>query len=291
VKFEFIRAEKVHYPVAVLCDVLEVSRSGYYAWRDRPPSARATRHAALSVSVKAVHARSRGVYGSPRVHAELQAQGTVVSQKTVAKAMKAEGIRGRRKRRFKNTTNSNHGQPVSPNLLKRDFTADAPNKVWVTDVTAIDTWEGCLYLAVILDLFSRRAVAWATSASNDTALALDALQQAVSLRKPPPGLVHHSDRGSPYASEDYRAALRASGIIQSMSRKGNCLDNAVAESFFATLRAELLDHESYPTHAAARRSLSQYIDPFYNLERRHSFLGYINPIESELRFTIRREAA
>jgi transposase InsO family protein len=290
-RFEFIRVEKGNFPVSILCCVLEVSRSGFYAWIRRPAAPRDVKQAELTVRVKAAHERSRGTYGSPRVHRELQAQGVVVSLKTVAKSMRNAGIQGRSKRRFKRTTDSRHADPIAPNVLARHFDASAPNQVWVTDVTAIATSEGWLYLAVMLDLYARRVVAWATSANNDTSLALEALSKATRGRKPHRGLLHHSDRGSPYASAAYRKALDDQGIVQSMSRKGDCWDNAVAESFFATLRAELVDHVTYPTHAAARRSLADYIDAFYNLERRHSSIGYINPVEHELRFAIQLKAA
>lgn len=290
-RFEFIRAEKDNFPVSVLCCTLQVSRSGFYAWSRRPFARQTLKRAELTAQVKTVHERSRGTYGSPRVHRELRARGVVVSRKTVAKSMREAGIQGRKKRRFKRTTDSRHTLPIAPNLLARNFEVSAPNQVWVTDVTAISTWEGWLYLAVIVDLYARRVVGWATSASNDTSLALDALRSAVSHRNPPRGLLHHSDRGSPYASEAYRKALANHGILQSMSRKGDCWDNAVAESFFATLRAELIDHVTYATHATARRSLADYINCFYNIERRHSSLGYINPIEFELCFAVQQIAA
>ena len=196
--------------------------------------------------------------------------------------MRENGIRARQKRRFRRTTDSNHSQPVAPNLLQRNFIVAASNQAWVTDVTYVSTADGWLYLAAILDLFSRRVVGWAASAFNDTDLALAALNSALANRTPDPGLLHHSDRGSPYASQDYRCALRARGIVASMSGRGDCWDNAVAESFFGTLKAELVDHERYTSRAAARVSISDYID-FYNLQRRHSFLGYVSPVEFELK--------
>ena len=290
-RFEFIRAEKGHYPVRLLCSTLDVSRSGYYAWRERGPSARARADAQLAAHVVAVHTRSRRTYGSPRVHAELRAHGVRVGRKRVERLMREHGIVARRKRRFRHTTDSKHSQPIAPNLLARRFEATAPNRVWVTDVTAIWTQEGWGYLAAILDLFSRRVVGWTMSASNDTALALDALYAALGERTPTSGLLHHSDRGSPYASDEYRAALAQRGIVASMSRKGDCWDNAVAESFFATLRAELVDHEQYATRAEAKNSIGDYVDNFYNVERRHSHLAYINPIEFELRFQLTEKAA
>lgn len=283
VKFAFILVEKALYPITVLCNVLGVSPSGFHAWRARPAAPRVRGDAVLAAQVTAVHNRSRKTYGSPRVHAELRAKGVCVGRKRVERLMRENGPEGRRKRRFRKTTDSKHPHPIAPNVVARDFKAAAPNKTWVTDVTAIWTLEGWLYLAAVLDLFSRRVVAWAASTTNDTALALHALQKGLNSRRPDWGLVHHSDRGSPYASAAYRTALDHHGITASMSRKGDCWDNAVAESFFATLRAELVDHQRYVTHEAATASIGDYIDNFYNVERRHSFLDYLNPIEFELR--------
>ncbi|XXV26169.1 IS3 family transposase [Sorangium sp. So ce1389] len=205
--------------------------------------------------------------------------------------MRAERLAARSKRRFRRTTNSRHKGPIAPNVIERQFDAQAPNQVWVTDVTYIPTDEGWLYLAVMLDLFSRRVVGWAASATSDCALALAALTPALRARRPAPGLVHHSDRGSPYASDDYRGVLGAHGLIPSMSRAGNCWDNAVAESFFATLKAELVEHERHPTRAAAITSIGDYIENFYNLKRRHSRLAYMSPIEFELKTYVTAFAA
>ena len=212
-RFAFVTAEKASWPVEVLCETLKVSRSGYYAWSKRRTPARTKADAALKAQITAVHAKSRSTYGSPRVHAELRSKGLSVSRKRVERLMREEGIKARQKRRFRRTTDSNHTHPIAPNVLEREFTAEAPNKVWVTDVTYIATDEGWLYLAAILDLFSRRVIGWATSATNDRLLALDALDRALRARKPRPGLLHHSDRGSPYASEDYREALRRRGLV------------------------------------------------------------------------------
>lgn len=289
-KFAFI-AQQVAFPVGPVCRVLGVTRSGYYAWKKRPKPAREKADAQLAASVASVHERSRKTYGSPRVHAELRARGVRVGRKRVERLMRENGLQGRRKRRFRRTTDSRHNGPIAPNVVARDFHADEPNRVWVTDVTAIATAEGWLFLAAILDLYSRRVVGWATSANNDTILALDALQAALRARRPRPGLVHHSDRGSPYASDDYRAQLRTHRLRRSMSRKGDCWDNAVAESFFATLRAELVDDERYATRAAATKSIGDYIDNFYNVQRRHSYLGYLNPIEFELRSKVHQQVA
>lgn len=282
-KFDFIASKEVAFPVAVMCEVLEVSTSGYYASKKRPPPKRVAEDARLAAEVAAAHKGSRGVYGSPRVHRELRAKGVRVGKKRIERLMRDKGLRGRRKRRFVHTTDSRHEHPIAPNLLERDFHASAPNEAWVGDVTYIPTATGWLFLAVLLDLFSRRVVGWATSEKNDTALALAALQQAVHTRRPPRGLVHHTDRGSPYASDDYRAALAAAGVVASMSRAGDCYDNAVAESFFASLKSEWLDHEDFATQAAAHGSVTEYVDGFYNGTRRHSYLGYASPIEFELK--------
>jgi transposase InsO family protein len=286
-----VDAEKAHFPIEVLCETLEVSRSGFYAWRKRPPPTRAKVDAQLAVEIVATHKRSRSTYGSPRVHAELHAKGVRVSEKRVARLMRQNGLRARQKRRFRRTTDSNHAQPIAPNVLERQFEPQAPNQAWATDVTYIHTAEGWLYLAVLLDLFSRRVIGWAASDTNDRALALQALDRGLRARRPGAGLVHHSDRGSPYASDDYRSLLREHGIVASMSRTGDCWDNAVAESFFATLKAEHVEHQRYPTRAAAIISIGDYIDNFYNPQRRHSHLGYINPIEYELKAHVAALAA
>lgn len=291
-KFALIEAEKAAFPVTVLCEVLEVSRSGFYAWQARPPSARATEDARLKEQVRAIHAKSQKRYGSPRVHRVLRRKGIRVSPKRVARVMREEGIEGLRKRRYKVTTNSKHGSPIAPNLLERDFEPEGPNKSWAGDVTAIATGEGWVYLAVLLDLFSRRVVGWAMSPSNDTNLALDALRSAVKCRRTLlTGLVHHTDRGSPYASAEYRAALESLAIVQSMSRKGDCWDNAVSESFFASLRAELVDHETYSTARAAEGAIGEFIDRFYNFERLHSHNDFLSPVEFELNLQLSQIAS
>lgn len=290
-KYAFIAVEKAFFPVIVLCDVLEVSRSGFYAFSKRPAPRRKAADAQLGVEIVAIHRRSRGTYGSPRVHAELRAKGFSVSKKRVERLMRESGVEARRKRRFRRTTDSKHAMPIAPNLLSRHFTTNAPNKAWVTDVTYIATGEGWLYLAAMLDLFSRRVVGYAMSDQNDRFLALDALGHALRARRPRRGLLHHSDRGSPYASDDYRAVLRNRGIVASMSRTGDCWDNAVAESFFATLKTELTDAMNYPTRAAAIASITDYIETFYNDARRHSHLGYVSPVEFELRTQVKAFAA
>jgi putative transposase len=282
--FELVDAEKANYPVTVLCDVLGVSRSGFYARKMRTPSDRSKADAVLAVQIAATHKKSRKRYGSPRVHRALRRRGVRVGKKRIERLMREKGLVGRRKRPFRRTTDSNHANPIAPNVLARDFEPTSPNRVWAGDVTYIATAEGWSYLAVLLDLYSRRVVGWAMSASNDTALALAALERAVNSRhRVAPGLVHHTDRGSPYASDDYRTALITRGMIASMSRKGDCWDNAVAESFFATLRAELVDDERYTSREAAETSIGDYIDSFYNVERLHSHLDYVSPIEFELK--------
>jgi len=283
VKFVFIAAEKALYPVRLLCSVLEVSRSGFYAWVDRPMPPKATSDARLVLEIRAALVRGRGAYGSPRIHRELRARGIRVGKKRIERLMRENGLVARQKRRFVHTTDSRHEHPIAPNLLDRHFDPKAANEVWAGDVTYIATGEGWLYLAVLLDLFSRRVVGWATSAVNDRQLALDALGHAVRSRRPAPGLVHHTDRGSPYASDEYRQALVGRGIVASMSRTGDCYDNAVAESFFATLKAEHVDHEDFATRALGTASIGDYVESFYNAARRHSHLGYVSPIEFELR--------
>jgi transposase InsO family protein len=284
VKFAFIDAEKARWPVELQCELFGVSRSGFYAWKGRPEARRTQEDAELVVEIKAASKVGRGNYGSPRVHRELRANGRRISRKRVERLMRQEGIVARRKRRFRKTTDSNHKHPIAPNVLARNFEVELPDRAWVTDVTYVWTHEGWLHLAVILDLFSRQVVAWAASANNDRALAVGALDRATCSRAPAQGLIHHSDRGSVYASSDYGDALTAIGAVKSMSRKGDCWDNAVAESFFATIKGEMIDHEDYPTRAAAIGAIGDYIDRFYNPCRRHSAIDYVSPIESELKF-------
>jgi transposase InsO family protein len=292
VKFAFIQAEKAHYPVVVLCAVLGVSRSGFYAWQRRPPSARSRGDARLGAEIAATYARSQKRYGSPRIHRALRKRGLRVGKKRVARLMRETSLIARAKRRFRRTTDSRHTHPIAPNLLARNFTCDAPNQTWVGDVTYIATRTGWAYLAVILDLFSRRVVGWAIRDTNDTELALTALRHAVQTRGGvPKGLVHHTDRGSPYASDDYRRALGDFGMRASMSRKGDCWDNAVAESFFATLRAELVRGHVYRSLEAAEDAIGLYIESFYNLERLHSTLDYVSPVEFELKAQVAAFAA
>jgi putative transposase len=291
VRFAFIDEEKAKWPIEVLCEVLGVSRSGFYAWRERPPSPRTLDDERLVTDIKAAHKIGRGAYGSPRVVRELRKQGRRVGKKRVERLMRREGIVAKKRKKFCITTDSRHADPIAPNILHRDFAFALPNAAWVTDVTYVSTHEGWLYLAVILDLCSRRVVGWAASGNNDRQLALDALARATSTRKPTAGLIHHSDRGSVYASGDYRDALDDMGATPSMSRKGDCWDNAVAESFFATIKGEMVDHEDFQTRAEATAAIADYIDAFYNVTRMHSTIGYVSPIEFELKLQSKREAA
>ena len=280
-RFGFIQTEKAMYPVRMLCRTLAVSSAGFYAWCRRGLSLRAREDAALKVEIRAAHAASGKTYGSPRIYVDLKADDHRVGRKRVARLMREEGIEGQRKRRFRVTTDSKHSHPVAPNELQRNFTAPAPNKVWVTDITYIWTREGWLYLAAILDLYSRRVVGWSMDSCIDRSLALDALSMALKTRRPEPGLLHHSDRGVQYASTDYQDQLRKHGMICSMSRKGDCWDNAVAESFFSTLKAELVHRTDYVSRNQAHASVFEYIEAFYNGRRRHSALGYVSPVEHE----------
>lgn len=265
-----------------MCKVLEVSRSGYYAWRKRPASAAARRRERLTVMIKAIHAESRRNYGSPRVYEELKARGQRCNVKTVAKIMRKNDIFARRRRKFKATTDSNHNLPVAENLLNRRFTATSPNRVWLSDITYIPTMEGWLYLATVQDLFSRKIVGWSMNERMTRQLAIDALEMAVDRRRPEPGLLCHSDRGSQYASDDYQTVMARHGMICSMSRKGNCWDNAIMESFYSTLKTELIYQETFRTRENARKAIFEFIEIFYNQIRRHSSLGYLSPADYEL---------
>lgn len=240
-RYALISENRVAYPVAVLCRVMTVSRAGCYAYLDEPETARARRDAGLAKKARAIFEEHKGRYDSPRACRDLRRRGDIVSGKKVGQVMRDEGLVARRKPRRRATTDSKHDDPIAPNLLERNLTADGPNEAWATDVTAVWTVAGWLFLAAIIDLFSRRVVGWATSASNDRALALDELGGALLARRPPPGLLHHSDRGRPYASADYQRALDRAGIVQSMSGKGDCWDDAVSESSFATIKSEALN--------------------------------------------------
>jgi transposase InsO family protein len=265
-----------------MCDVLEVSRSGYHAWRTRPASRRSQQRELLLAEIEDIHLKRRKVYGSPRVHAELTARGWRCNVKTVAKLMQTHGIQAQSAKKFKVTTDSRHGWPVAQNVLHRNFEAEGADQVWLSDITYVwTTREGWLYLAAVEDLYSRKVVGWSMSNRMTSRLVRDALEMAIGRRFPGEGLLHHSDRGSQYASEDYQRLLGKHGIRCSMSRKGDCYDNAPMESFFATLKKELIHREQYETRAAARQSIFEYIELFYNRVRRHSALGYKSPAEFE----------
>ena len=282
-RFAFIAAEKAALPVRLLCRTLQVSRAGFYAWQARPPAPRTRADERLGLEIAAIHAETRQRYGSPRIHAELGERGCRTGRKRVARLMRVRGLAARRRRRFRVTTQSRHPFPIAPNVLARQFERTGPDQAWVTDITYIPTGEGWLYLAVILDLCSRFAVGWAMNERITDDLTLDALGMALARRRPPQGLLHHSDRGSQYASGDYQRALAQHGIVCSMSRRGDCWDNAVAESFFATLKVELVHDATWATRTAARSELFDYLEVFYNGQRRHSALGYLSPRAFERR--------
>ena len=283
-RFSFIKAEKAQHDVALLCEVLQVSRQGYYAWLHRKPCRRHDRDEELRQHIHLAFAASGARYGAPRIHQALAAEGESTSRKRVARIMRQEGIMVGRRRRFVCTTDSRHGFRIAPNLVARNFKPAEPNRVWATDITYIQTQTGWLYLAVVLDLFSRKVIGWSMQPYQDRRLTLAALEMAIAARRPAPGaLVHHSDRGVQYACDDYRSALIDAEITPSMSRTGDCWDNAVVESFFSTLKNELVYRTTFANHDAARTSLFQYIEGFYNRRRLHSSLGYLSPQEYERR--------
>jgi transposase InsO family protein len=280
--YELIHAERENIPVARSCRVLGVSRSGYYQWRHAEPSTRTIDDAELAAEVTEVFHEHRGRYGAPRVrHALRRRHGPRPSKKRVARVMRVLGLRGHTPRRFRTTTDSRHTKRIAPNLLERDFDAPAPNQVLAGDITYIATSDGWLYLAVLLDLYSRRVVGWAMSDRIDTELALSALRMAASTRPLEPDWIHHTDRDCRYGSDDYLAALKQLGARPSMSRKADCWDNAVSESFFATLEKELLALQPLQNRSKTRQQVADYIDSYYNLVRLHSHLGYVSPIEFE----------
>jgi putative transposase len=279
--FRFIDTNREHWPVRLLCETLEVSTAGYYAWRQRPISAGEQHRAALVVEIRAIHAEVKARYGSPRIHAELVARGRACCVNTVAKLMRDEGIAAKTARKFRCTTDSDHDLPVADNLLDRQFNPSEANEVWVADITYIPTREGWLYLAAVEDLYSRRVVGWSIADHLESRLVVDALELAVQRRLPDEGLLAHSDRGNQYASEHYQLLLAKHGIACSMSRKADCWDNAPMESFFASLKKELVHDADFATRAEARAALVEYIEVFYNNQRRHSSLGYVSPAEYE----------
>jgi putative transposase len=279
-RFRCIAVEKAHHPVAVLCRVLEVSTSGFDAWMKRPPSDRARADRALTARIRSVHQASRGTYGAPRVHAELRAQGTPVARKRIARLMRTAGLAGCRPRRFVRTTVADRAA-AAPDLVQRQFTAAAPDQVWLTDITYVPTNDGWLYLAAILDAYSRRVVGWSLADHLRTDLVLGALAMALQARQPAPGLIHHSDRGCQYTAAAYTTVLAAHGLRQSLGQPGTCWDNAVAESFFATLKTELVHRQRWTTRQQAKTAIFEYLEVFYNRQRRHSSLGYQSPAEFE----------
>jgi len=284
-RYAFIEAHRLLWRLPNMCRAMEVSKSGYFAWRDGREAPRRSRDRALSVHIQAIHLQSRKTYGSPRIHHELHEQGMAVGKKRVARLMKSAGIAVLPLRRFVTTTDSDHDQPIAPNLLEQDFTALSPNQRWVTDSTYIPTGEGWLYLAAIMDLHSRRIVGWAMEPTMHRSLVLKALDMAIAARRPGAGLIHHSDRGSQYASEDYRNALTAHGMIASMSRRGCCYDNAAAVSFWHTLKNELIHRSHFQTRSEAKQAIFEYIEVFYNRVRRHTSIGNLSPVDFELQRT------
>jgi putative transposase len=290
VRYAAIAAGAGEFSVARMCHALDVAPSGYYAWRRRPVSERAKRDQILTAHIRAAFKASKSRYGSPRVHAELHAQHGV-SRKRVARLMRADGLRARPRRRYVVTTQSRHKHPIAPNLVARQFEVTSPNQVWVSDLTYLRTLTGFVYLAVVLDLYSRRVVGWKLSDDADAGVVVEALRRALAVRPAPAGMIHHSDRGVHYACGEYRKMLDAHGITCSMSRKGDCWDNAVAESFFSTLFFELeRDARWYDVHDVDR-DLVEYIDGFYNPTRRHSHNRYLSPVDFERRLHQEEKAA
>jgi len=264
-----------------MCSTLEVSRAGFYAWLRGGESNRSRENRRLTELIRAEHERSRGIYGSPRIHAVLKSRGEACSLNRIERLMRRAGIRSKIRRKFRKTTNSKHSHPVAANLLDQDFSTRAPNQVWVSDITYIWTDEGWLYLASTMDLYSRMVVGWSMSATMPASLVVNALTMAIHRRSPPAGMIHHSDRGVQYAADAFQGLLEERGIVCSMSGKGNCYDNAVKESFFHTLKTEHCMHQHYRTRAEARASIFEYIEVFYNRQRLHSTNGYLSPMDFE----------
>ena len=279
--FKLVDEAKKEFPVHRLCRVLGVSQSGYFAWKGRPACRRQHQDMVLLAHVRSAFALSNGTYGSPRMTRELRDDGLPVGRRRTARLMRENGLRARQKRRFKRTTDSHHAWPVAPNLLEQDFTAAGPDEKWGADISYIWTKEGWLYLAVVIDLFARRVVGWSTSDRLHRDLALAALRKAVVMRCPTAGLIHHSDRGSQYCSVDYQAELKALGILISMSGRGNCFDNAMVETFFKTLKSELVWRTAFARRADATAAIGRYIEGFYNPIRRHSALDFTSPAQFE----------
>lgn len=280
-RFAFIDGEKASYPITMLCRVLGIARSGYYAWRGRGVSARVQANQHLTEQIRTIHQQSRGSYGAPRVHAELRAQGIHCGRKRVARLMQTAALVGRAWRRQIRTTRADPRRSPAANLVARDFTVTEPDRLWVGDITFIPTWEGWLYLASLLDVASRRVVGWAMADHLRTDLPLAALQMALTSRRPAPGLIQHTDRGSQYTASAYQHVVADAAIMPSMSRAGDCYDNAMAESFLATLKGELICRQPWPSKRLARQAIFEWIEVFYNRQRRHSALGYVSPVVFE----------
>ena len=279
-RFQFIKENEDAFEVSAMCETFNVSRSGYYSWKKRPVSKTAQRAESLTAEIEEIHHKRKEVYGSPRVHQELLDRGHECCVNTVAKLMRIAGIRAKTKKKFIATTNSNHDRPVAENVLNREFnSATQPNEIWLSDITYIWTDQGWMYLAVVLDLFTRKVVGWSFADSMTSQLVCDAMQNAIDRERPAGNVLCHSDRGSQYASQQYQKLLKENGFKCSMSRKGDCYDNAPMESFFGTLKKELVHHERYETRVEARRSLFAYIEAFYNTIRKHSALGYKSPVQ------------
>ena len=280
-RYEMIAQWATTYPVAHLCQALQVSESGYYAWKRRQPSQRQQHDAVVGEQIARVYQQSRQTYGSPRIQAEFQAAGMRCGRNRVIRLMRQQQLSARRPRHRCRTTDSQHANPVAPNTLARNFTASRPNEKWVADITGVWTQEGWLYVALVLDVYSRLVVGWAMAAHRDDTLVLTALHMAVARRRPTLGLLHHSDRGSQYTSQAYQALLARWQMQVSMSRKGDCYDNALMESFNATLKGECTEHRSWLSHAQARHAIFEFIEIWYNRQRRHSSLGYVSPLAFE----------
>lgn len=280
-RYQFIDTVKKAYPLTLLCQVMRVSRSGFYSWKNRGKSLRQREQERLIPKVKAIHRQTRQSYGARRISEELEAQGESCGRTKAGTLMKLAGVEAKQKKKFKATTDSKHNLPVAPNLLDRNFEVPEPDRVYCADITYIWTTEGWLYLAIVLDLFSRQIVGWSMSNRMQKKLVIDALHMAVWRRRPESGLLFHSDRGSQYCSNDFQEMLKENKMISSMSRKGNCWDNSVAESFFGSLKKERVFDSIYSTREEARRDIVDYIEMFYNSKRRHSYLGYLSPKEFE----------
>lgn len=290
-RYQWIKKHRRHYPLVLMCRVLQVGTSGFYDWTSRTPSKQQQRKEKMAQAAARSYFESYRIYGYRKVWEDLTEQKIACCPETVRRVLRELGLFSRTKRKFVATTDSNHSQPVADNLLARDFTATAPNQKWLTDITYIPTQKGWLYLAAVLDVFSRRIVGWSMSERIDTKLVKSALQQATAQRSPGPGLLHHSDRGVQYASEAYQQSLADLEMIGSMSRKGDCWDNAMMESFFGSLKTEWIYGKNYQTPEEAKQDVFQYIELFYNRQRRHASLGYISPAEFERRYEVNQEQA